>query len=245
MAGGVAVVADHEEVEVLLLDGVDGREQVPVDLARAGRGRDRTGVDLAVVGVDGLDEVAVLDEARLDGEVGRGGVVVVEVAVEEGVDGLYLGVGDAGRVLVDVEDDAERGGDEVAVGLPGGGLVDGVDLEVEAHVVDGVLGALVPVELLCLVLGGRADFCGVGRGEAHGLGGGGDVVGGAVVDLGRGRAGQVLVRLREGVGVLLPRDGLRRDVDRRLPCFSAFVRRRRGIEVRPVQSVEFVIKCGL
>lgn len=239
---------DHEEVEVLLLDGVDCGEQVPVDLAQTGRRRDRAGVDLARVGVDGLDEVAVLDEGGLDGQVGGRSVLAVEVAVEEGVDGGDLGVGDAGRVVGDVEDDAERGGDEVAVGLAGGGLVHGVDLEVEAHVVDGVLGALVPVELLRLVLRGRADAGGLGRGEAHGFRERRHVVGGAVLHDGRGRARQVLVRLHEGVRVRFPLDAGRRDVDRRLSCLSALVHntvRCHCVDIGPVQSVELLIKGDL
>jgi len=156
-----------------------------------------------------------------------------------------LCVSDAGRVVVDVEDDAERCCDVAVVGLACGWVMHGVDFQVEALVVDGVFGTLVPVELLCFLRGRSAELGSVAGHEAHCFCKGRHVVSGAIVHFGHGRAGKVFVCIGESVAATILVH-VCRDVDWRLAGLSAFIGVGRCINIRPVVSIELVVKsCRL
>jgi hypothetical protein len=55
----------QEQVEVFLLDRVDGAQNIPVDFLSARRGCDRTGLDPPASGVQVVEQVALQDLGRL------------------------------------------------------------------------------------------------------------------------------------------------------------------------------------
>lgn len=65
----IPVHLDVEIVQVVLLDGLDGAQHIPVDTARARRGRHRAGLHPPAVGVQGLQQFAVRDHVRVGGRV--------------------------------------------------------------------------------------------------------------------------------------------------------------------------------
>lgn len=131
---------------MVLFDRVNGAQEIPVDFAGARWSGDTACINPAVVGVEQLHHVT-------KGDRGGVGLVIVEVvvgeeAVEEGVDGCHLGLGDPGRGAAAVEEDAECGL-AVAVGLLVGvrGHVQDVQLQVHAQAVHRVFRPAVPAQL--------------------------------------------------------------------------------------------------
>lgn len=59
MSCSVTVHHDQEQVEVFLLDGVDGAQNIPVYFLSAWRGSDRTGLDPPASGVQVVEQVAL------------------------------------------------------------------------------------------------------------------------------------------------------------------------------------------
>lgn len=147
MVGGIPIELRLEVVEVLLLDGLDRAQHIPVDFLGTGRRGHTAGLDPAGLGVEAEQQVAVADARRL-GAV-RGPVLVREEVVEEAVDGLHLFRGDPGRVVDAVEHHTECGRD-VAVGALAGVAreVHCVHLQIHAHAVHRVFRPRVPVELV-------------------------------------------------------------------------------------------------
>jgi len=128
---------------VLLLDGVDGGDDVPVNIGSARWSRQRSPVHIPVVQVNQLHHVGNRDE------VNRGVSVIVSHfhGVEECVNESLLSPGELSSVVLDREKDTGHGGKEVVLGSFSGRVL-GLQLEVESLPVDCVLGTSVESERL-------------------------------------------------------------------------------------------------
>jgi hypothetical protein len=126
-----------EESEVLLLDGVDIAENVPVNVGGARWSGERSLVDVSVLAVNHVHEVS--DGHKVNCWALDRSVIKLH-GVEESVDQSSFSPGQLGSGLLDGEKDADHSGREVVLLSILWG-VEQLELEVFSLSVDGVLRA--------------------------------------------------------------------------------------------------------
>ena len=126
-----------EESKVLLLDGVNGAEDVPVNVGGARWSGERSLVDPSVPAVKCHEEVS--DGHKINGwALGRN--IIQLHGLEENVDDSLLSIGQLGSRVLDGEKDSERSGGEISILNVLRCVVD-LELKVLSLTINGVLGA--------------------------------------------------------------------------------------------------------
>jgi hypothetical protein len=126
-----------EESDVLLLDGVDIFENVPVNIGGARWSGERSLVDESVLAVNHVQEVS--DGHKVNGWALDRSVIKLH-GFEESVDHSGFSPGQLGSGRLDGEKDTDHSGIEVVILSVSWG-VDNLELQVFSISVDGVLGA--------------------------------------------------------------------------------------------------------